>query len=291
MNNIANHIGVNEVGLLPKLTTMPLEQVWAELRKRGVTSVEMCTAFVGTEHARKCGDEIEYAYTRGKGGGITRGGQIYPRMASARQAGLKVISMHLMFCEAYPEYIRESLPYLLEIHEHGVEQFVVSCSFGSAAMVEEYLPHLEYAAKELKAADAVLCYHNHHQDSEPLENGKSAMEMVLEAPDLMLQLDTGWAWYGGMDAPAFMKAHGDRIASLHLKDLTADARDRQDIGRFTAIGSGTVNTVECLACMGECRLTPERLILDQDASAGDILDDISAGIAFVRENDSKEHMR
>ncbi len=284
MNNITNHIGVNEVGLLSKLATMPLQQVWAELRSRGVASVEMCTGFAGTERARKSGDEIEYAYTGGKGGGLTRGEQIYSRIESARQAGLDVVSMHLMFCEAYPEYIRESLPYLLEIHKHGVEQFVVSCSFSSAAMVEEYLPHLEYAARELKSAGAVLCYHNHHQDSEPLENGKTAMEMVLKAPDLMLQLDTGWAWYGGMDAPAFMKTHGDKIVSLHLKDLTADARERQDIGRFTAIGSGAVNTVECLKSMDTCRLKQDRLILDQDASAGDIFDDITDGIQFVRAN-------
>ena len=192
--------------------------------------------------------------------------------------------MHLMFCEAYPEYIREALPYLQELHKYGIEQFVVSCSFNSAAMVEEYLPHLEYAAKELSKEGAVFCYHNHHQDSELLENDITAMEMVLEAPDLMLQMDTGWAWYGGMDAPSFMKAHADRIASVHLKDLTEDARKRQDIGRFTAIGSGAVNTKACLDCMDVCSLAPNRLILDQDASAGNIFDDISAGIAYIVKN-------
>ncbi len=275
-------IGVNEVGLIPKLNSMPLEQVWEELLRRGVTSVEMCTGFDGTERAKRCDDEIEFRYTGGKGGGLTRGDAVFPRLESARRSGLEVISLHLMFCEAYPEYIREALPYLLELRAHGIEQFVVSCSFQSAAMVEEFLPHLQYTAVELKKAGAVLCYHNHHQDSEALENGKTAMDMALEAPDLMLQLDVGWAWYGGMDAPAFMKAHADRIASLHLKDLTADARERKDIGRFTAIGSGAVNTAECLACMDACALAPNRLILDQDASAGDILDDISSGIAYLR---------
>ena len=119
-------------------------------------------------------------------------------------------------------------------------------------------------------------------DCIPFENGRSAMDMVIEeCPDCMIQLDAGWAWYGNMDVVGFMKKHGNRIASVHLKDLTADARERTDEGRFVAMGAGSAPIREAVQNLSLCDIAPGKLIFDQDASA-DIYADVAFGIKYVQ---------
>ena len=108
------------------------------------------------------------------------------------------------------------------------------------------------------------------------------MDMVIEeCPDCMIQLDAGWAWYGNMDVVGFMKKHGNRIASVHLKDLTADARERTDEGRFVAMGAGSAPIREAVQNLSLCDIAPGKLIFDQDASA-DIYADVAFGIKYVQ---------
>ena len=109
--------------------------------------------------------------------------------------------------------------------------------------------------------------------------------MVLEnCPDCRIQLDAGWAWYGHMNSLEFMRRYGDRIISVHLKDLTADSRERSDGGRFTAIGAGAVPIKEVLDNLHLCNISPGRLIIDQDESVTDIYGDIKSGIQFIRDS-------
>ena len=277
-----NTPGVNEVPLLSKLIPGPEAQVWKEIRERGIAGVEICILPEESDRIRAYEEEVARKYHNPRP--FVRGADIEPYVARIREAGLEVPSCHVMLCEAYPELIRDNVSYLKDIsRKTGIRQFVISCSFESADMAGRFLPFLQEAAEALKENDIRLCYHNHHQDSVPLENGKTVMEMIVQqCPAVMLQLDIGWAWYGGMDNLEFMRDHGDRIVSIHLKDLTEDARTRSDAGRFTAIGSGCVNTQEVLRSLTLCRLSPGKLIIDQDASAGDMYDDLEAGVKFVR---------
>ena len=275
-------LGVNEVPLLSKLIPGPEEEVWQEIRKRGINGVEICILPEASERLQAHEDEVAARYHNPRP--FVRGEQIVPYVERIRKAGLQVLSCHVMLCEAYPKLIWDSVSYLKEVsHSTGIRQFVISCSFETAAMAEAYLPYLQKAASALKEDGICLCYHNHHQDSMPLENGKTVMEMIAaDYPDVMIQLDIGWAWYGGMDSIAFMKKYGDRIISVHLKDLTEDARERSDAGRFTAIGAGAVNTEEVLKDLALCKIAPGKLIIDQDASTGDMYDDLAAAVRFVQ---------
>ncbi|MBQ9031155.1 MAG: sugar phosphate isomerase/epimerase [Parasporobacterium sp.] len=275
-------LGVNEVPLLSKLIPEPEEQVWPQLIGRGISGVEICILPEETPQLRAYEEEVSKRFQNPRS--FARGEEILRFVRSIRSAGLEVHSAHLMFCEVYPELIAENIPYLLQVsRQTGIRQFVVSCSFETAQRTREFIPFLQQAANALKEEGVTLCYHNHHQDCTVLENGRTAFEMILEeCPDIMLQLDVGWAWYGGMDPVAFMKAHGDRIASVHLKDLTEDARERSDPGRFTAIGQGCVPIRDVLDHLPLCRLSCGKLIIDQDASAGDMYDDLASGTAFVQ---------
>ena len=278
-------IGINEIGLISKLVTRPYEEVWETLRGLGATSIELCVIPDHSERIRTYSEEAARKYPVGMPPCLCKGDAVYDFAESIRNSGLSLCSCHLLLAEAYPELVEESVPYMLEIGKRtGISQFVISCMFDSADKVSSFLPHIQSAAAALKEQGIVLCYHNHHMDSMPLENGKTAMEMVLEScPDCMIQLDIGWAWYGNMDSISFMEQHGDRIASIHLKDLTPDSRERMDDGRFTAIGSGAVPTAEVLKNLSLCCPPPDHLIFDQDASDKDMYDEVRSGIRFIRE--------
>lgn len=279
-------VGINEVGLIAKLIAEPYAQVWNAVLQRGAESIEICAVADHSERIRAYAEEAARKFPVGMPACLAKGSDIFALAKSVTDSGLMIHSCHLLLCEAYPELIEESVPYLKEISaQTGIRQFVISCMFDSLKMVEAFLTHIKNAAEALAHDSITLCYHNHDMDSRPLENGKTALEMVLEScPDCMIQLDVGWAWYADMDSVSFMKQYGDRIASVHLKDFTADCRERSDDGRFTAIGAGAVPTKDVLANLHLCNLAPGRLIIDQDASGGDMYDDAEFGIRFIRES-------
>ena len=58
-------------------------------------------------------------------------------------------------------------------------------------------------------------------------DGRHALEVFADQldPDVMLEVDTYWAYAGGADVPALLGRLGDRVVALHVKD-----------------GDGTLNT-------------------------------------------------
>ena len=67
-------------------------------------------------------------------------------------------------------------------------------------------------------------------------------------PRLMLKLDVGWVYVGGVDPVEYMEKAKDRIALLHIKDFTemiqprylVNADKETDFG-FTAVGTGKLD--------------------------------------------------
>ena len=93
-------------------------------------------------------------------------------------------------------------------------------------------------------------YHNHYQEFTVSYNGVSVMDYYLTQvdPRLMLKLDVGWAYVGGVDPVDYMEKAKDRIALLHIKDFTemiqprylVNADKETDFG-FTAVGTGMLD--------------------------------------------------
>ena len=88
-------------------------------------------------------------------------------------------------------------------------------------------------------------YHNH--DREFRKHGAmSALEILItesDAASVDFQLDCYWAFKGGADPLAFLKAHKDRIAHLHLKDAAAAAPHAQvDLGKGVIDWKGLIST-------------------------------------------------
>lgn len=123
-------------------------------------------------------------------------------------------------------------------------------ALGAMQVVCPILPHkgpldrdqvLEAAAKfnrygaALKAAGLRFAYHNHALDfitaDSPTVPAETFYDVLVAAtkPDLVsYQLDVFWVAWGGASAMEVIEKHGNRICSLHLKDLARDAKP--DVG-------------------------------------------------------------
>lgn len=96
------------------------------------------------------------------------------------------------------------------------------------------------------------CYHNHGGTFIERED---EIERLLESTDpevLFLGPDTGHLAWAGIDVVAFAKRHGNRIKTLHLKDVDADVQARgaaagwdyrtfEENAIWTEVGTGGVD--------------------------------------------------
>ena len=80
------------------------------------------------------------------------------------------------------------------------------------------------------------------------------------SPEVVLEVDTYWAYAGGADVPALLGRLGDRVAALHVKDGDGTLNTKAQ----TAVGSGVLPVLDFLAA------APHALrVVELDDSAGD----------------------
>ena len=93
-----------------------------------------------------------------------------------------------------------------------------------------------------KARGIGFCYHNHDFELQPLA-GKVPLDFMLASTDpalVKLQMDVYWMTKGGRNPATEIARLGDRVATLHLKDM-----DRA--GEITTPGSGTLDFASILS--------------------------------------------
>jgi sugar phosphate isomerase/epimerase len=126
-----------------------------------------------------------------------------------------------------------------------------------------------------KAAEhgVLIGYHNHWWEIEPRFDGRTALEVLagLLAPEVFLEVDTYWAAVGGADVPELLRALGDRVYALHVKDGPG-VKDRP----HTAVGQGAVDVPPILAA------APEAVrIVELDSCAGDVFEAVAASHGYL----------
>lgn len=138
----------------------------------------------------------------------------------------------------------------------------------------------------LKKYGVQTLLHNHEHDSLPIldKDGveKPIMSVFLEqcsASELMLEIDTGWLVYAGLDEVAYVKENLDRIAVLHLKDLCKEYQTLPRDTVFVPCGKGVVNFSGILEAAKS--RTDMIYVLDQDNSRTDITEDNIESIRYI----------
>jgi sugar phosphate isomerase/epimerase len=97
---------------------------------------------------------------------------------------------------------------------------------------------LNFAEEKLEASGLKAGYHNHELEFKPLD-GVRPMEVLARntKPSVMLQLDVGTCLAAGSDPVAWIRGNPGRIASLHCKDWSPEARK----GFSVLFGEGVAN--------------------------------------------------
>ena len=141
---------------------------------------------------------------------------------------------------------------------------------GVAALAEE----LNQAATAAAEYGLRVGYHNHHFELESKIDGRHALEVLAEQldPEVVLQVDTYWAYAGGADVPALLGRLGDRVVALHVKDGDGSLNTKAQ----TAVGSGTLPVLDFIAA------APDALrVVELDDSEGDRMAAVAASREYL----------
>lgn len=102
------------------------------------------------------------------------------------------------------------------------------------ARAVECLGHLGRACRE--RADVTVVFHNHGRE---LADDARVLRAIVNgcAPDdIALGADLGWVAYAGWDVVEFLRQFGDRVAYLHVRDVTG----HDPSSGFLEVGRGTL---------------------------------------------------
>ena len=236
---------------------------------------------------REIGAEaVEPLVSLGKNG-IT---QFIQDMEVYRELGFSVPSAHVQpaIFGRNPQRISQDL---LKIQEAtGISVFVFSGMFSKTKSALKWGKLLGETARITKGSGISILYHNHTMEFNKVSDaGQTALDSFFEAagPDVLLQLDIGWAGIVG-DEVAIARKYADRIAEIHCKDFHEGARGNYSIftmpkTMFAPIGEGIIRTGDILRCRDEFPNFHGVVLIDQDHSAGNMLDDLEIGFHNLEE--------
>lgn len=271
------HIGVNSFGPKRKLYH-DFEGTLARLLEMNIDSVEPCITFTGNRKPPK-GVELQISEQEllEMSGGIWGLDVAAERVKVLRSKGFAIVSVHAFGDNSSPEALESLLPALRTFgEENDIKCYVISLMKNREGM-KEFIPALRRMSEELDKAGILLAYHNHEIEWEEQDGGTAIGDLMEQCPLLKLELDVGWTKFAGKDPLAVMDTYADRIVLLHFKDIRADACQENRRTCFTAIGEGSIPLAEILQKRGICPLLEHGLIIDQDDSQTDILDDLAVG--------------
>ncbi|WP_369374751.1 sugar phosphate isomerase/epimerase family protein [Promicromonospora sp. Populi] len=171
--------------------------------------------------------------------------------------------------------------------------FDAAATLGMATVIDPYIPaeHWQTTEQVAELADRVnqlaslaaerdleFGYHNHNWELSIRFEVRHALDVFVDHldPAVVLEVDTYWAQVGGADTPALLKALGDRVRLIHVKDGTLDG----DINKQQPAGSGEVSLPAILAAAPQATR-----VIEFDAYGGDVFAGIAQSLAWLQEND------
>jgi sugar phosphate isomerase/epimerase len=155
-----------------------------------------------------------------------------------------------------------------------IDPYVDPERWQAEADIVQIADELNAAAGRAASHGLRVGYHNHHFELKSRIDGRHALEVLAGhlAPEVVLEVDTYWAYAGGADVPALLRRLGDRVVALHVKDGDGSL----DANRQVAVGSGTLPIWEILgAAAGALR------VIELDGTEGDMLQAVGHSREFL----------
>jgi sugar phosphate isomerase/epimerase len=117
-------------------------------------------------------------------------------------------------------------------------------------------------------------YHNHWWETENSIDGVPALQVFADHLDagVVLEVDTYWAEVGGFSAADLLRALGERVQLIHLKDGPVTHADEDQV----AVGSGKVDILDILAA------APQALrVVELDGFRGDVFEALADSFTYL----------
>lgn len=206
------------------------------------------------------------------------------RIASMKKDGMKIKGI-FVFDELLMDQAEDLGKYC---SENGIDYIVLSfLEYGDINDIYAKIGLIKEVSSVVGHYGVKILMHNHEHDVCPVMDkdhvSKQTLSIFLEncsSEELMLEVDTGWLAYAGIDAAQYIKDHLDRIAVLHLKDICKGYASvpREDI--FVPCGEGVVDFKNIMSVVADKK--DLLYVLDQDGSKGDIIEDHIQSINYLK---------
>lgn len=201
------------------------------------------------------------------------GYELYYQMA--HEAGLEIIGTHDNFAQ-----MCEDIEAVIENHKklHTTNMGIGGYYPKSAAETENFIRTANSIAARIAKEGMKFTYHNHSLEFLPLDNGKNAMQMLMEGLDpdnTSFVLDTYWVQNAGGDVCDWIEKLKGRIDILHLKDMAACVReDGAIVPAIAPCGRGNMNFEKIIHTARKCGV--KYYCVEQDNCPADYIEDVKA---------------
>lgn len=276
------NVSVNFFGLKRKLY-YDFEGTLDRLKESGFHAVEVCIGFAAnSEMPEEFRRMIPPEILQEMSGGIWDQSVAKDRLDMVKAKGLQVSAAHIMLgAQQTPEELQAMLPDILAFGKTNQITYFVISLVKNLAEIKAFVETIRNMSEALEEAGMKLAYHNHEIECIP-EEGTTALAYILEqCPLLKLELDVGWAKFAGASPLELMETYRDRLELLHLKDIKEDASPETRDTCFTAIGEGSIPLGEIMKEAKKCPIIEYGIIIDQDDSETDILEDLACGVKNI----------
>ena len=92
--------------------------------------------------------------------------------------------------------------------------------------LDYFIENVNVINKKLAEDGITLAYHNHAQEFIMNPDGSVAFEQLLYRTNIMLEVDTYWAFVGMKNPPELLDRIHDRVHFVHIKDGTANSEGK-----------------------------------------------------------------
>ena len=135
----------------------------------------------------------------------------------------------------------------------GCKNVVISmlpfkCILGNEGKFYKFIELLDPTYDLYASKGITLAYHHHNWEYVKLSNGKRRMDELLEKTQrIKFVHDTYWTAKSGISPSDQIKAFGERLLGIHLRDLTLKKKGIGVLSCDAAIGDGVINFVELIS--------------------------------------------
>lgn len=254
-----------------------------KIKEMGYSSVEICVVFKEEIDEIRVGcEEFFKKFNQALPKSVFTKKEAEEYISYAKEIGLEVSSCHIFGVDMAISVVDKLASECISLSENtGVNNFVVSYMVNNKEACKLLIEPTNYLVKELSENNITLCYHNHDMEFTTIDNNETVLDYLFKKCDerLKFQCDIGWVDRAGMNALEIMKKYKDKVITFHIKDF---GKEEVNGCPFTAVGTGVVPIKEAIDTRKEFNLIENGIIIEQDASSGDLLNDIKIGLENVK---------